>query len=244
MTTPAGKQRRPPRVAGQRRQVAQPPAPEPKPSGRFRRVRKPETATTSGPAAPEVLEAPASRGERRTEPTVEPSWSLAGSPGFDWTTAVLVLTVAAVILAGLGWLVWWEHGRQGAGQRAVSTGEDAVAAAKPELAAVLSYDYRHFDADVAKASSGLTSSFRTQYQQAQATTVQKPALTYKASVSADVVAAGVIDVKNSKHVLVLVFVNQTSSNTKLAAPRIDRSRVRVDMRKVGGHWLINAVTPL
>jgi Mce-associated membrane protein len=109
---------------------------------------------------------------------------------------------------------------------------------------VLSYDYRHFDADVSNASKALTTRFRPQYQQAQTQSVRKPALLYKATVTADVVAAGAIDVKSANHVMVLLFVDQTSSNTKLAAPRIDRSRVRVDMRKTGGHWLIDSVTPL
>jgi hypothetical protein len=45
-------------------------------------------------------------------------------------------------------------------------------------------------------------------------------------------------------VLLLAFVDQTATNTRLAAPRIDRNRVRVDMRKVAGRWLINQVTPI
>ena len=61
---------------------------------------------------------------------------------------------------------------------------------------VLSYDYRHFDADVATAEKDLTGTFKKHYRDAQVQTVRAPALQYKATVKADVVAAGAIDVKS------------------------------------------------
>jgi Mce-associated membrane protein len=45
-------------------------------------------------------------------------------------------------------------------------------------------------------------------------------------------------------VVVLVFVQQTATNSQLSAPRLDRSRVNVTMVRDGDRWLIDGMSPI
>jgi Mce-associated membrane protein len=46
------------------------------------------------------------------------------------------------------------------------------------------------------------------------------------------------------HVVALVFLNQTTSSTQLPSPEIAESRVRLELTKVGGQWLVSDLAPL
>jgi Mce-associated membrane protein len=154
--------------------------------------------------------------------------------------AVLSLLVLAVVVSVLLALVTVRlSNRQGAnsGQAHVtSTASSAVAT-------VLSYDYRHLAADFAAAERLLTPNFRKQYDATTAKGVQPLASKYKAVSTASVSAAGIVSLSGSRAV-VLVFVQQTVTNTQLSAPRLDRSRVDVSLVKSGNRWLIDKLTPL
>jgi Mce-associated membrane protein len=118
-----------------------------------------------------------------------------------------------------------------------------VGAASSGVATILSYDYRHLDADFASAERLLTPHFRKQYDDTTAKGVKPLAAKYKAISSADVSAAGVVDAGHDRAV-VLVFVNQTVTNSQLAAPRLDRSRIDVTLVRSNGRWLIDKLTTL
>jgi len=45
-------------------------------------------------------------------------------------------------------------------------------------------------------------------------------------------------------VVVLLFVNQTTTSTRLEAPRTDLNRVRLTMTRVGGAWKVSKVVAL
>jgi Mce-associated membrane protein len=151
--------------------------------------------------------------------------------------ALVVLAVVAVVLAALVGLRVSDHNRGNDASTA------ALAAATTGVASVLSYNYRSLDADFTKAEALLTPSFRKAYVSTTAKAVQPLAAKYKAVSTAQVSAAGVIGASGSK-ATVLVFVSQQVTNTQLSAPRLDRSRIQVDLVKTGGHWLINKLTPL
>ena len=127
--------------------------------------------------------------------------------------------------------------------RAVVTARTAsTAAARSAVQAVLSYDYRHLDSDFAAARKLLSPSFQKDYDQTTKA-VEPTAKQYHAVVTADVSAAGVRNVTPDSAV-VLLFVNQTSTNTKHSAPRIDQSRVRVTMVHRNGTWLLDKLEAL
>ena len=123
------------------------------------------------------------------------------------------------------------------------TRSDVVGAATSGVATILSYDYRHLDTDFASAERLLTPHFRKQYDDTTAKGVKPLAAKYKAISSADVSAAGVVEA-DSDRAVVLVFVNQTVTNSQLTAPRLDRSRIDVTLVRSNGRWLIDKLTTL
>jgi Mce-associated membrane protein len=126
-----------------------------------------------------------------------------------------------------------------AAQRATIAG-----AATRDVATVLSYDYRHLDNDFAAAHKVMTPTFRKQYDATTAKGVRPLATRVHAISSAQVTAAGLADALSADRAVVLVFVNQTATNTKLTAPRLDQSRINVTLVRVGGQWLIDKMQTL
>jgi Mce-associated membrane protein len=121
--------------------------------------------------------------------------------------------------------------------------ENAVAAATSGVATVLSYDFNHLDADFHKAEGLLTPRFRKEYDKTTAAGVKPLAAKYKARSSAQVSVAGSVSTSVDR-VVVLVFVDQTVTNSQLAAPRLDRSRINVTLVKQGNRWLIDRLAPI
>lgn len=119
----------------------------------------------------------------------------------------------------------------------------ALSAATEEVATVLSYDYRHLDQDFAKATAVLTPRFRKEYLATTAKGVQPLAEKYKAISSAQVTAAGLVS-GGPDRAVVLVFVAQTATNSQLAQPRLDRSRIRTTLVRSGDRWLIDNLQPV
>jgi Mce-associated membrane protein len=127
---------------------------------------------------------------------------------------------------------------------AADTARDrALAAARAEAAAFLSYDYRHLDRDFAAAKAGLTGRFAGEYAATSDQVVRPAATQYQAVVKADVVALSVVDASPDQ-VVVLAFVDQTTTSTRLAGPRVDANRVRMTLVPVHGRWKVSAVDAL
>ena len=219
----------------------------------------PPPAPTPTPAvAPEPVEPDAAVDARAAGPTepeaaaealpAAPRWGgdraatlAAGSPASRAAvTALGLLLVLAVAAAALVAVVATHLSSKHA---ATADATDAIAAATDGVATVLSYNYKSLDNDFTKAESLLTPSFRKSYVATTAKAVQPLAAKYKAVSSAQVTAAGVV-ASGSGHVQVLVFVDQTVTNSQLAKPRLDRSRIIVDLSSRNGHWLINKLTPV
>lgn len=164
-------------------------------------------------------------------------------------TPAFVVVALAAVLAVLGGALaavaaahastQREHGDPG-----VRT--DVIAAATSGIATVLSYDYRHLHQDFARAEALLTpgpKGFRQQYVRTTAKGVEPLAAKYKAVSTAEVSAAGLVS-NTADRAVVLVFVSQTVTNSQLAQPRLDRSRIRATLVRVGGRWLIDRLDPV
>jgi Mce-associated membrane protein len=119
-----------------------------------------------------------------------------------------------------------------------------VATAASSVHVVLSYDYRHLDADFAAAERLLTPAFRKKYVDTTNKGVKPLAVKYKAIASADVTGAGLVSTTRGSCDHVLVLVQQTVTNSQLAQPRLDRSRIDVQMVRVKGRWLIGDLNPV
>lgn len=153
-------------------------------------------------------------------------------------TAVLTVCLVAVLAACA--LVGLNTRRDRADATA---GNGALAAARTSAVKILSYDYRHLDADFAQATALTTGSFRTQYQATTAKAVKDLALRTKAVVTASVAAGGVVS-SSADEVTVLLFVNQSTTSNRLDSAKVDLNRVQLTMTRTDGHWLVSALSAL
>ena len=150
-----------------------------------------------------------------------------------------LLAVALTALATFGLLAY----RARAGEQVETARDQAMAAAHEHAAVILSYDYRHLDADFAAARRTLTGSFARDYRATTSKMVRPGAEQYHVVVKAEVAAESVVSA-TADQVVVLLFVNQTTTSTRLDGPRVDLNRVRMTLVKVDGRWLVNKVVAL
>jgi Mce-associated membrane protein len=170
-------------------------------------------------------------------------------------TLAIVVTALAVVAVTLLAVVVREVGSQNRSNRntlaattatylASGSAKAAQAAAQTEVQATLTYNYKTLQADFATALKGMTPSFATQYKKTTEDEVTPLATQYHAISSATVAASGVSEA-TATSATVLLFVNQAVKNTQLTAKeRLDRSRIRVNMVKLDGRWLINDLHPI
>jgi Mce-associated membrane protein len=119
----------------------------------------------------------------------------------------------------------------------------AEAAAVRETRAALSYNYKTLPANFATAEAGLTPRFRANYLSTTAASVTPLARKYHAISTATVTAGGVSQ-SGPTAATVLLFVDQTVENSRLAHPRLDQSRIKVSMLKLNGRWVIDDLSPI
>ncbi|MGW5375689.1 hypothetical protein ACWESM_09620 [Nocardia sp. NPDC003999] len=144
-----------------------------------------------------------------------------------------VIAVAALVAAAvLGWQLKKE--------RDVDAAADAALAAARSYAVTLtSVDSGTLDRDFAAVLDGSTGEFRDMYTRSSGQ-LRQLLLDNKATGKGTVLDAAVKSATETK-VEVLLFIDQTVTNTASADPRVDRSRVAMTMELVDGRWLASRV---
>ncbi len=155
-----------------------------------------------------------------------------------WLLAVLG-ALLAVVLAGLAVLVVVD--RRAAAVDAARGA--AVRQARTAAVTLLSYDYRRLDADFAAGRALTTAPFAQQYVRTTSDAVKKVATDTKATVRAEVAATGVVS-GTADRVTVVLFVNQTTTSSRLQRPQVDQNRVEMTLVDRGGRWLVSEVKGL
>ncbi|MGN6521663.1 MAG: hypothetical protein ACTHMZ_00395 [Actinomycetes bacterium] len=215
--------RKPPRVAGHRRSAAR--------TERVSQLEVPQPGApqieTPQPEAPHA-ELPPAGARLRERSTWRPRPAV--------LVLVTVLALAALAAGALGWAAHLASADRAAGPA-------ALAAARSAAPVVLSYDSAHLDGDFAKARRLLTGSFAADYTATTTKVVAPAAEQYHAKVTADVAAASVVRASREE-VVVLLFVNQTTTSDRLDGPKVDLNRVRMTMVPVHGRWLVARVDAL
>lgn len=220
------------------------PSPTPRPTGQPPVTAEPATVPATGPATEPARPAGGRLGwlgrlgRLRLPAQGRPARSAPGGRSPWLLTAVLVVAVLAA-----GTLTGWLYALHRHDQQSTAAASQALAAAQADAKLLLSYNYQRIDADIAAAQKVTTGSFRAEYTKTATTAVKPLALQNKVVVIADVRAAAVQSASPNQ-VVVLLFVNQATTSTKITGQKIDQNRVRMTMVKQGGTWLISAVAAL
>lgn len=168
--------------------------------------------------------------ESPVAPAPDPQRAVARS----WRPVVAVLAVAAVVLAGI---VGFQLVRLDDRDDLVADRSAALAAATANVEALLTYDPASLENVQATIDSVTTGGFREEVSRLFLGTVKPHALEVKARTLAKVVGAGWVSAE-PRRVVVLVFVNQSTSTERMVGDRIDAVQARVTMEQVDGRWLI------
>lgn len=161
--------------------------------------------------------------------------AMAGRLPLRWritSMAVLgVLAVAAVVSAVL--LAVKAHHDDVAAR----AGTAARQAATAEIQQILTYDYRTINADLARASNDTTGEFHQQFGTLSGQIIVPAAAQQQTVTRATVPDASVISATSSQ-VVVLMFVDQSTSSKSQRQPQQVASQVRVTMQQAGGRWKV------
>ncbi len=143
------------------------------------------------------------------------------------------LLVASLAVSGfLGWRQWQEH-------QVKLAGDQAQQAAVAYAQVLTSIDSNKVDENFRQVLDGATGEFKDMYTQSSVKLRQL--LIDNKATAHGVVVDSAIQSESANKVVVLVFIDQTVTNTAAPDPRIDRSRIKMTMEKVDGRWRASKV---
>lgn len=154
----------------------------------------------------------------------------------DKTRAALVLGVLVVaLLAVAGQRAWaWEGERQRADDSA-----DAVAAASAELRGLIEISSSTSKDDINTLLDGATADFRSELA-AQADRLRETLVKNKVTATGTVVSAGVAQLHDDS-ATVIVAATGTVRNRQADKPEPRNYRLRVDLTRSAGRWLVSGL---
>lgn len=149
----------------------------------------------------------------------------------------LVTLLLSAGVAGWAWSAERDHDRVQAAQQA------AMSAARREVVDVLSYDSPTVVQDLRRAERHLTGDFADQFTKMADTLIIPTAQEKGIRTHAEVTSAGVVSA-SAERVVVLLFVNQTTTSRRVPEPTLDGSRLEVTLDRAGPGWVISQLRPL
>lgn len=186
-----------------------------------------------------VAKEPDTKEPGTTEPDAEHEDEGTDPPAKRWwagtrarRTAVLLLVVVAVAAIAVAAVLGWKLQQRNAVDAAADQAEQA---ARNYAVALTSVSSDNLDQNFADVLGGATGEFKDMYSQSSGQ-LRQLLVDNKATAEGTVIDSGIKSASTSK-VVVLLFVDQTVTNTATPDPRIDRSRVVMTMEKIDGRWL-------
>jgi Mce-associated membrane protein len=216
--------------------------PEPQPQPEPEAVPEPEPEAYDKPE-PLAYDEPEPEAYDEPEPEPEPEPEAAPEPapvGRGALLPLLALGLTIVLMALAAGFVWYRVHRNDQIESARTAGLEA---SRDAAAVLLSYDYRTLDKDFSAGKAVTTGAFRTQYANTTSKVVAPVAKEKKAVVKAEVVTAGIVRASPDT-VVTIVYVNQVTTSSLNAGPKVDLSRVRMTLKHVHGRWLVSKVEAL
>lgn len=156
----------------------------------------------------------------------------------SWRRRALIGVVALLMIGGfatsgyLGWQLWQDR-------QVTRAGQEAQAAAVQYAQILTSIDSGKVDENFNQVLDGATGEFKDMYS--QSSTQLRQLLIDNKATAHGVVVESAIQSESKNKVVVLLFVDQSVSNTAVPDPRIDRSRVKMTMELVDGRWRASKV---
>ena len=117
---------------------------------------------------------------------------------------------------------------------------DALAAARQIAVNFSTLDYRHFDQDIARVTSGATGSFRSDFA-GQAAQIKQVVVADKSTSTGQVGQVAFVS-SSPTSARALVVLDATVTNTSATTPTARHYRVQLDLTKVHGRWLASQLT--
>lgn len=150
---------------------------------------------------------------------------------------VVTLLSVALAVALVALVLTWRQARHETGLR--EAGSSAVTAAGTAAVALTTYDYRTLAEDHQRVLDLGTAKFRTSF-----TSVSKSAsaavTSLQVTAKGSVIAAAPL-VRDSRHVQVLVFLDQRVTSKGHAGSQTEEPRLSMSMVEQDGKWLVDAV---
>ena len=148
-------------------------------------------------------------------------------------SALPALLVVSLAVSGyFGWRQWQDH-------QVKAAGEQAQQAAIAYAQVLTSIDSNKVDENFKQVLDGATGEFKDMYTQSSVKLRQL--LIDNKATARGVVVDSAIQSESTDRVVVLLFIDQTVTNTAAPDPRIDRSRIKMTMEKVDGRWRASKV---
>ncbi|MDX6274607.1 MAG: Mce-associated rane protein [Frankiales bacterium] len=195
-------------------------------------------AATTPPPAQGTGVAPSYSAPQYSAPVyAAPGYQVPGRRSSGYGVLTALLAAAVLLLAAAVWLIGLPTQPKDSHPE---TRVDALAAAQTAAVDLLSVNYETLEVGQKKAAAHLAPKFRGEYTKFF-NDLQSTAVKNKLVLSSSVVASGVTSVKDADHVVVLLFIDQISTNAVRSSPRIDQNRVRLRMVRTGGHWLVEGL---
>ncbi|OBG86891.1 Mce protein [Mycobacterium sp. E136] len=160
------------------------------------------------------------------------------SPARRWRRRALLgaVVVAFLALLGatglLGWQLWQER-------QVDDAGEQARQAAVNYAQTLTSIDSAKVDENFDAVLDGATGEFKDMYS--QSSNQLRQLLIDNKATAHGVVLESAVQSATKDTAVVLLFVDQSVSNTNVPDPRIDRSRIKMTMEYVDGRWRASKV---
>ncbi|KWX67900.1 hypothetical protein [Mycobacterium sp. NAZ190054] len=149
-----------------------------------------------------------------------------------WGAVAATFVVLLAAVGFLGWQLWQER-------QVAQAGEQARQAAADYAQVLTSIDSERVDENFDAVLDGATGEFKDMYSQSS-TELRQLLIDNKAAAHGVVLESAVQSASKDKAV-VLLFVDQSVTNTNVPDPRIDRSRIKMTMEYVDGRWRASKV---
>lgn len=148
----------------------------------------------------------------------------------------IVVGLLALLVLGAGGFAGWQWYRHA---QLDSAREAATGAARQFALDLTSYDFTKIDDNLKKVTGDSTDSFAKQYQSV-ANNLTQLMRQYKAVAKSTVVQTGIAEATTDRAV-VLLFVDQTITNTNSPQPRVERNRLQLTVLNQDDTWRLDDV---